>query len=157
MPFRGAPGFLAAGAFVARAIIGGAVRARLDGNVTSSASVLVRAVGANHVEAKTLTVAVGLAGFGISVQFAEIQSSAKVEALSVDPDNNQSITSSGPVEFTAQSSNNAFVRTDVGAGGAIAIGVSVPTATVAGGTTASVQGNVTTSGSKGRRWTAYCW
>jgi hypothetical protein len=124
-----APGFLAAGVFAARAVIGGAVRAELDGNVTSSTSVTVKATGANHVEAKTLTVSAGLAAFGVSIQYAAIESGAKVEALSVDANDNQQISSSGAVEFTAQSSNYALAHTDVASGGAFgAISVSVPTA-----------------------------
>src|SRR5215203_4846896 len=138
-----APGFVAAGVFAARAVVGGAVRAQLDGNVTSSASVLVKAVGKNHVEAKTLSIAVGVASFGVSLQRAEILSTADVEALSADGNNNQQITSSGKVEFTAQSGNSALAHTDVGAGGAVSgLGVTVPTSKVGGGTTASVEGNV---------------
>ena len=138
-----APGFVAAGLFAAKGIIGGAVIAELDGNVTTSSKVSVKATGANHVEAKTLTVAAGLAGFGASIQIAQIQSTAVVEAISVDGDNNQSINSSGLVEFTAKSDNYALAHTDAAAGGAlIGFAFSVPTAEIGGGTTASVEGNV---------------
>ena len=104
----------------------------------------MKATGTNYAEAKTLNVAVGLAAFGVSIQYARITSNAKVEALSVDGNNNQQITTNGSVEFTASSSNYALAHTDVAAGGALgAFGVSVPTAEVGGGTTASVEGNVT--------------
>ena len=145
-----AAGFAAAGIFAARAELGGAVRAELDGDVTGSGSVLVKAEGGNYVDARTLTISVGgLAGFGASLQIAEVSSSADVEATSSDGNNDQQITSSGKVEFIAHSNNDAVVHTLLAAGGSVAgIAVTVPTARVEGGTTASVEGNVT-AGSAG--------
>ena len=65
----------------------------------------------------------------------------------VSPDGK--VTSSGKVEFIAQSNNDAVVNTLLAAGGGVAgIAVSVPTARVQGGTTASVEGNIT-AGSAG--------
>jgi len=137
--------FAAAGVFASRAVVNGAVRAKLDGNVTSSASVLVKGKGGSLADSRTLAVsASGVAGMGISAQYAEVGSSADVEATSTDGNNDQQITSSGHVEFAAESDNEAKVHTDVAAGGALAgIAVSVPTARVSGATTASVEGNVT--------------
>src|SRR5439155_7312938 len=142
--------FAAAGLFASRAVVNGAVRAQLDGSVTGSSSVTAKAIGGSFADSRTLAIsASGLAAMGGSMQLAEVGSGADVEAKSADTNDDQQITSSGKVEFTAQSTNSAFVHTDVASGGGIAgISVSIPTAEVMSDTTASLEGNVT-AGSAG--------
>ena len=141
-------GLFNAGVMVANAVLGGAVRATLDGTVTSSSQVTVKAVGANYVEARNdATVVGGFGGLSASVVNAEIGSSADVEALALDANDNDAITSSGAVEVSAQSANHAVGYTDVAAGGLLSVGVSVPTASVRGGTNAKLESNV--SGASG--------
>ena len=131
------------GVMVANAEFGGALRAKLDGTVTGSAQVTVKAIGSNYAEARNDAIVVGgLAGLSASVVNAEITSSADVEALAEDADNNDAITSSGIVEFNAQSTNTAKGFTNVGAGGILAVNVTVPTAAVNGATRAELQSNV---------------
>src|SRR6188768_3726253 len=63
------------------AIVGGGVKAELDGDVTNAASVTVQADGFNNAKADALAIAVGLvAGSGASA-YAEVTDQADVEAL----------------------------------------------------------------------------
>src|SRR6185437_10366334 len=85
---------LASGAvFAAMANMGGAVRAELDGAVTSSTGVTVSATGTNRADSELLVIdAGGLAGVAVSIADAEIHSAAKVEALSLHGSSVQTIT-----------------------------------------------------------------
>ncbi|HKT57060.1 MAG TPA: hypothetical protein VJR25_09840, partial [Microbacterium sp.] len=130
--------------FAALASLGGAVRAELDGSVTSSAGVAVSATGTDRADSELLVVdAGGLGGVAVSIADAQIRSAAEVEALAVYAGSARTITSSGAVTFGATSHNTAITHTQMGAGGGLfGVGVSVPTADVAGATTASVDSSV---------------
>ena len=131
-------GIAALSVMVTNAEIDGAVRARLDGDVTGSASVLVTANGTNQADATTFMVGIAaFAGSG-SGSSATIGGSAQVQALAGGP----AIHSTGLVHLTATSHNTATASSDGGTGGIVAIGVNLPTATVSGGTTAQLDADV---------------
>src|SRR5258708_14731045 len=133
--------------------MGGGVRVERDGSVTGSTGVSVMATGANLSQAQLLVISVsGLVGIGVSIADAEIGTAAKVEALSNDSSNDESIVSTGGVTFQAQSANTAETHTAMGSGGGLAgVSVSIPTPKVAAATNASVDAAVTSGTSRSAR------
>ena len=137
---RGASGgILDAGVFVSNAQIGGAVLAELDGSVTRSASITVTANGDNDADATTTKKGFGGLGFSASATLARISSAADVSATV----GTGSLTSAGAIVVTADSTNTADAISDAAGGSLIAsVGVSIPTAEVAGATLAQFDANV---------------
>ena len=93
---------------VSNALIDGAVHASLDGKVTKSQSISVKALGENQVESVTktvsITIGVALEGSGAS---AEIGADANTDATAAAT---SSLTSSGLIEFDASSNNHVEGR-----------------------------------------------
>ena len=132
-------GLISAGIFLAKALVGGATTATLNGNVTGSSTIVVLANGMNASKASTSAFGLGafsITGAGVD---SEVTSSADVNAIV----GTGSLTSSGAISVTATSQNTATATSDAANGGIVAGGVSVPTAEVAGGTTAELGANVT--------------
>ncbi|MGH3368747.1 MAG: beta strand repeat-containing protein, partial [Nocardioidaceae bacterium] len=136
-------GVISAGVMASDARVAGAVKARLDGTVTSSSGITVTATGGNTADAKNQVLSAGLFTGSGSMVRALVSSTADVEATSSST--TESLTSSGAVSFTATSSNRANAYTQSASGGLASLGVSVPTAEVGGGTKAALAASVTTS------------
>jgi len=126
---------------VSQAIVNGDVKATLDGTVSSSSSITVSANGANNAGATTttanLSLGAAISGAGAS---ADIGKGAVTQASA---GSSSSLSSSGAIQFTANSNNVAKGVSDGGTGGLVAIGISFPSGTVEGATNASIGGNVT--------------
>ena len=119
-----------------QATVSGNLVANLGGNVTSSASITVRAQGANTATADTFVVGIGtFAGAGGG---AGAEVSGNTDATT----GSGNFVSSGAVLVTATSANTATATSDIGAGGLFAVGVSLPTATVSGRTLAQLNADV---------------
>ena len=119
-----------------QATVKGNVIANLSGNVTGSTSITVRAQGANTATGTTAVVGIGTyAGAGGGA-------GAEVDGNTNATSGAGTWTSSGLVLVTATSNNNATASSDIGTGGLIAIAVSLPSATVNGGTRAELAANV---------------
>ncbi|MGZ4129286.1 MAG: hypothetical protein ACXVPR_00475, partial [Actinomycetota bacterium] len=119
-----------------QATVSGNLVANLAGNVTGSSSITVRAQGANTATADTLVVGIGsYAGAGGGAG-AEIDGNTNATSGA------GSWISTGLVLVTATSDNNATASADIGTGGLISIGVSLPSATVNGATTAELAADV---------------
>ena len=119
-----------------QATVSGDLIANLGGNVTNSSSITVRAQGANTATANTAVF--GIAAFTGQGGGAGAEIDGNTNATS----GSGSWTSSGLVLITATSNNNATASSDIGAGGLFSIGISLPSATVNGGTTAELAANV---------------
>jgi hypothetical protein len=133
------------GVMVSIAKDNGGIAARLNGDVTSSQSVTVTANGVHRVDAFSLVVSVGLtASMAGAGSLAEIGSSATVEAT---VGLTSQITSAGAVKVIATSDFDALSESHIGSGGAVSVGVAVPTATIDGGTRAQFAGDITTGAS----------
>ena len=139
------PGIVAGSVMVSKALIGGRVKAELAGTVTSSGDVWVHADGTNDAESKTLVVVVAAFAGGGAGSDAEVTTDATTQAL-IDS-SASSITSGGQVHVQANSHNTADAESQAGAGGFVSIGITIPTATVAGGTKATFDGHIVSAGS----------
>src|SRR6185503_15543940 len=133
-------GAIAAGATISEAKVGAPVTAKLDGDITSSGSITVRATSDNYAIATTIFITAGLGALSATDTQAEITSTAKTEALVGSTSVNGS---TGLVTVTAGSANSSYVSTNGGTGGVIGITVTLPTARVAGATRAIFGGSVT--------------
>src|SRR5205807_10482770 len=131
-------GVVGVAVMVAKAHVDGAVRAELDAGVTSSSAVLVTANIHNDAEATTLVVAIAAFSGAGSGADATVGGHATTEALAGDP----TIVTTGLVHLTATSDNTANASSDGGTGGAVSIGVNLPSATIAGGTRAELDASV---------------
>ncbi len=127
---------------VTNAVVDSDVKATLDGTVTGSSSITVKAIGTDTATATTrtasLSLAAGITGSGAG---ANIGKDADTEASA---GGSSALTSSGSIEFTATSHNTATATDDGGAGAlGLALAITLPAATVAGATNASIGGDVT--------------
>ncbi|HEX4526566.1 MAG TPA: hypothetical protein VH108_07475, partial [Gaiellaceae bacterium] len=139
----GAFGALFAGTlFVAAATLEGAVEAHMNGTVNSGSKLDVDASGTNLAEAHTVAVSISLLGaLAGAASIAKVTGHANVVA-----DGSGAVSISGKTTFDAESNNTATGTADVGSGGGIlALGVSIPTSTVAGSTTAGYDGTLSGS------------
>src|SRR6185436_14833989 len=127
------------------AIVGGGVKAELNGDVTNASSATVQADGFNNAKADALAIAIGLvAGTGASA-YAEVTDQADVEAL---VGSTASLTiPGGAVKVLATSDNDADADAVGAAISGVAISVMLPTAIVGGGTKAAFDGTLTTAAS----------
>ncbi|KAG1649190.1 hypothetical protein GQR58_029240 [Nymphon striatum] len=125
---------VAVNVIIAKAELGGAVRAALGATISGSASITVDADGKNDVDANTPVVAVGLIAISTSQTNAVILSSADVSATK-----SGNAVTTGSFEVNAAGGNTADVTTQI---------VSVGVGAVAGsGFAASISGDVTASSS----------
>ena len=113
----GGGGGISISVMVPIASVSGATRAQVDGDITSSTSIEVRATGENHVDAEAFVI--GLSVFGVSdaVASATIESSAVIEAI---VGSTSSFTSSGKVLVDAHHvglGNKATANATIGQGG----------------------------------------
>jgi hypothetical protein len=137
----GAGGALTVSVGVLKALVGGGVKAAFDGDVADAGAIKVEATGNNNADAEALLISVGLfAGAGANA-YAEVTSTADVEAL---VGATAQITALGAtVDVLATGTNNAAA---VARGGVAGLGVSVaamlPTAKVAGGVHAAFDGDL---------------
>ncbi|HEY3921306.1 MAG TPA: carbohydrate-binding protein, partial [Gaiellaceae bacterium] len=127
---------------VTNAVVDSDVKATLDGTVTGSSSITVKAIGTNTATATTrtasLSLAAGITGSGAG---ADIGKHADTEASA---GTSSSLTSNGTIAFTATSHNSATATDDGGAGAlGLAVAITLPSATVEGATNASIGGDVT--------------
>src|SRR6185503_11465604 len=141
-------GVLSGSIMVATAKVNGAVRVQLDGDVTTTSgattpgtpAIGVTADGTNYAQAQILVINVGFGFSGsASIADAEIQSGADVEITGAS---SSDLSANGLIEITATSNNHAKTKTQLGAGGLLAVGVAVPTAVVDGATEIDIDGNV---------------
>ena len=133
-------GVVSAGATVSDAKVDAGVRATLDGDVGGSGFVTVTANGNNTVFAKTSFFAGGLVSMTYTDTTAEIGDSADVVA---EVGGSATIASSGLIQVTAGSGDNARIDTNGGAFGLVALSETLPRAKVRGSTIASFAGNAT--------------
>src|SRR6185436_1054606 len=136
---------LAGGSFVgvtvmlSQAKVGGGVSADFDGDVLSASQITVQALGGNRAESHTVAAAVGtLSGAGTG-SIAEVTQDADVVA-SVGATG--SLYTSGALLVKATGDNDAVADTGAGAGGIAGITGSQLSATIAGGVTAELDGDV---------------
>jgi hypothetical protein len=139
----GAP-FFSVSVMLAETRVGGGVSATMNGRILGASMVTVEASGGNLAETRTNSVSIGAAAGAGAGAIAEVTSFATVVA-SVGPAG--SVTTAGELLVKAVGDNDAKVESNVGSGGALAIGASTLTAKVAGSVTASLQGAVTRAGS----------
>ncbi len=120
--------------------VAGGVKAELGGSVTASSSIVVNAYGNNEATATTFTAGITLLGSisGAGAD-AEVTSAADVEALV----GSGTLHSTGTIAVTANGTNYAKGDSDGGAGGLVAIGISIPTSTVGGAVKAQFDADVT--------------
>ena len=148
----------ATSAMISIATIEGAVRVQMDGTVSTtstantpgSPAIGITASGQNLADAEILVIDVGFGGsIAASVVDSEITSDADVEVNGTG-DGSLSAPGNGVtrglVEVTADSNNHSKAHTDLAAGGLLAVGVSVPTARVRGGTNVDLSTDVTDAG-----------
>ena len=126
-------------ALVTEAIVAGRVRAENSGSVTGSSSIVVNAVGNNKATATTVSASIAAGTLSASGAYAEVTDGADVEAIV----GTGSFTSSGTITVTANGTNYAKGDSDAGAGGLVAISISVPTSKVGGAVTAEFGADVT--------------
>src|SRR5262249_38739847 len=141
----GTGGILFAGTiFVGVATIGSSVEAHMNGTVTSGSSLDVNATATNHAHADTLAVSISL--LGAPAGAASIPRITPHSHVVADSGSTASISIGGGSTFEAMSTNLADGKADVGSGGGIlALGVSIPTSTIAGATSAGYDGSVSGS------------
>jgi hypothetical protein len=138
------------------ASVGGATRARVDGDITGSSSITVQATGENRVDASAIVFNLSLFGISGAVSHATLDSSADIEAI---VGSSSSLSSSGNVLVDAHhintdatdSNNEAYNKvtalTNVNsAPGILAFGVAVSVAKIDAGLLARLDGDVTTTG-----------
>ena len=130
---------LSISAMVSQTGINADVEATLDGTVTGSASISVKANGSNDATSTTTTANLGTFAIGGAGANADIGKDAVTQASA---GSSSSLTSAGAIQFTATSNNAANAASDGGTGGLVAIGINFPSATVAGATIASIGGDV---------------
>jgi hypothetical protein len=138
----GTLGVLAAGTiFVAISTINAHVEAHLNGAVPSGSSLDVNANAVNHAHAVTDATSISLGGaLSGAFSLSTISSTADVTA---DAAKTASIGVSGASTIEATSMDTSDGTANVGSGGLLAIGVSIPTAVVAAPTGAAYDGSVT--------------
>ena len=143
-------GGVAASALILVATLANPVKVTLDGDLTTTSSastvgspaIAVRASSSDYVQAKIFLVAASLFSGNVSVASGELASTATTNV--VGGSTSSASAANGRVEITAGSSNLVEVETNVGAGGALfGVAVTVPSATLAGATTASMDGDIT--------------
>ena len=136
----GAGGAISIGVMLSNASVAGGTYASMAGDVTRASAVTVQSVGNNLADADTLTVSIGIvAGAGANAT-ATVSEQADVEAF---VSSSSEITApGGAVTVSATSINEASAVSDGGSGGGIAVAVMLPTATVAGGTVALMDGDL---------------
>ncbi len=142
-------GVAALSIMVSIATIEGAVRVQLDGHVTTtsaaatpgSPAIAVTADGRNFARANVFVIS-GSFGFSgnFSLSNSEITSNADVEVLGAST---SELSATGLIEISARSNNHSKTRSDVASGGFLSVAIAVPTAKVNGGTTISINGDVT--------------
>ena len=135
---------LSVSVMITKAVVNSDVKATLDGKVSGSGAITVKATGFNDANSTTITANLGSAAISASGASADVGQAAITQASAAGT---SSLTSSGAITFTATSDNVADASSDGGTGGLVAIGINLPTATVQGATTASIGGNVTGSSS----------
>ncbi|HTZ07380.1 MAG TPA: hypothetical protein VMB53_16710, partial [Gaiellaceae bacterium] len=122
-----------------KAVVDGAVLAELDGTVTGSTSVYVHGVSVDTATADTLVASVGFGFSGAGAgALADIGTGATTSAISKST---ADVTSTGGVGIQAASTNTATATSDVGSGGLVGLGVSLPQALVEGRTRAEFDGH----------------
>ena len=126
-------------ALITEAIVAGRVRAENSGSVTGSSSIVVNAVGNNKATATTVSASIAAGTLSAAGAYAEVTDGADVEAIV----GSGSFTSSGTIVVTANGTNYAKGDSDAGAGGLVAISISVPTSKVGGAVTAEFGADVT--------------
>ena len=150
-----AKGFSGGGVFagsilVTQATIEGAVRVQMNGTVITSSTastpgapaIAITADGQNVADSQILVIQLtfGFSGSG-STADTEIKSNADVEITG----STFSLSAGGLIEISAKSDNHASTHSDLAAGGLLAVGVSVPTSKVDGGTDIDISGDITNS------------
>ena len=133
---------LAVTILVSQAKVDSPVRATLDGTVTSSKQITVKAISTDNASSITKLYAISLgAAFGGSGASAEVGEDANTEATAAAT---SSLNSTEAIDFEAHSANGALAESNGGAGAlGLAISIDIPEATVAGDTVAGVGGAVT--------------
>ncbi len=151
----GGGGIISGGDFNATAYTEGPVKAEMAGSVTSAGSVTVQAASTNDAEAQTKSLGIGGLSFTLDISDAEVTQPATTTVL---VDNGASANTTGVsgtgcgtaptagICIEATSANTANSTSDGLTVGVIAIGAGLPTAVVDGGTQASYDGRVDSSG-----------
>ena len=132
-------GAITIGIYTSNSKVESSVLAKLDGTISGSTSVEVKATGTNHSRADTSALGIGIIGITGGGAGAEVDSDAVVGATAAST---ADITSTGTVKFTATSHHHADATADVSSGGIVSVGVALPTAEAGGTTTASFGGKV---------------
>ena len=142
----GGGGGISINVMVPIASVSGATRARVDGDITGSSSIEVRATGENVATATALVVGLAVIGISGAVADATIESDADVEAI---VGSGSSLTSSGTVLVDArhvEDGNKVTATATIGQGGSIAsFAVAVALAETHGAVLARLDGDVTTT------------
>ena len=134
-------GVISVGSYTSNSEVQSSVLAKLDGTISSSSSVEVKANGTNRSTAET-----GAFGLGIGAAITAGGAGAAVTAnadVAATAGSTADITSSGYVRFTSLSHHYATAEADVASGGAVGVGVALPTAEAGGKTTARYDGKIT--------------
>ena len=144
--FGGSGGSLAAGTvMVSDALVDGAVEATFGGSIPSAASLSVTANETDTATASTIAVGLsGLASAAAAASLAAVGSNADVTAATTGGP----VAVTGAVTISANGPNVASASSDAGSASfGLSIGVTIPTASIAGAVLASAGGSVTSASS----------